>query len=103
MAIVKFEVGSACNVGYFGKNCTSPCPTNCKTGECHVQSGQCTGGCNAGYDGVKCENASPSCYKGKIYIEGRSEKCKSKRCVSKNGTCPEGCKPGYEGDKCDRR
>ncbi|KAH9500323.1 hypothetical protein Btru_073755 [Bulinus truncatus] len=45
-----------CDVGYYGTNCTSPCPTNCKTGECHVQTGQCIAGCKAGYVGVKCEN-----------------------------------------------
>ncbi|KAH9492067.1 hypothetical protein Btru_026734, partial [Bulinus truncatus] len=45
-----------CDIGYYGTNCTSPCPTNCKTGECDVQSGQCIEGCEAGYDGDIYEN-----------------------------------------------
>ncbi|KAH9491687.1 Secretory phospholipase A2 receptor [Bulinus truncatus] len=58
--IKKKKDNIACNVGYFGTDCSSPCPTNCKTGECDVQSGLCIGGCKAGYDGDKCENSSSS-------------------------------------------
>ncbi|KAH9492073.1 hypothetical protein Btru_026753 [Bulinus truncatus] len=92
----------SCDVGYSGTNCSSPCPTNCKTGECDVQSGQCTGGCKAGYDGDKCENACSSGYYGENCKERCSINCKTENCDSKSGICHDGCKSGYVGDKCDR-
>ncbi|KAH9492064.1 hypothetical protein Btru_026728, partial [Bulinus truncatus] len=94
---------AACGVGYYGTNCSSPCPTNCKTGGCDVQSGQCTGGCKAGYDGVKCENACFGGFYGENCRERCSINCKSEHCDSKSGKCQDGCKPGYVGDKCYRQ
>ena len=46
--------------GFYGENCSIPCPKNCRDGRCHIVEGTCFG-CVDGYIGDKCtENKGPS-------------------------------------------
>ena len=45
--------------GFYGENCSKPCPQNCQEGHCHITEGTCLG-CIAGYRG-------PNCSKGESY------------------------------------
>ncbi|KAH9503047.1 hypothetical protein Btru_075814 [Bulinus truncatus] len=104
----------SCNVGYYGTNCTSPCPKNCKAGECDVQSGHCNEGCIAGYDGGFCENDESVRKKdGSVHVCGGGyygEDCKyrcsdnchrgSYYCSPVNGSCNFGCTLGYKPPTC---
>ena len=45
--------------GFYGENCSLPCPKNCRDGRCHIVEGTCIG-CVDGYIGDKCtENKGP--------------------------------------------
>ncbi|KAH9500324.1 hypothetical protein Btru_073756, partial [Bulinus truncatus] len=88
----------SCDVGHYGTDCISPCPTNCKTGECDLQSGQCTAGCIPGYVGDHCEN-DESCKD--------TTKCEYQchcdgRCLNSSGLCqsPGKCRKGWFGLRC---
>ena len=39
--------------GFYGENCSIPCPQNCQEGLCHIVEGSCMG-CLPGYRGLKC-------------------------------------------------
>ncbi|XP_061194955.1 uncharacterized protein LOC133203125 [Saccostrea echinata] len=41
-----------CRTGYYGPNCSLPCPDNCRF--CHVETGECQC-CEPGYQGYQCE------------------------------------------------
>ncbi|XP_078328204.1 uncharacterized protein LOC144623628 [Crassostrea virginica] len=42
--------------GYYGENCSTPCPQNCQEGHCDITEGTCLG-CIPGYKGLRCENS----------------------------------------------
>lgn len=46
--------------GYYGENCSIPCPPNCLDGRCHIVEGTCYR-CVDGYSGTTCS-------KGQYYI-----------------------------------
>ncbi|XP_052696235.1 multiple epidermal growth factor-like domains protein 11 [Crassostrea angulata] len=84
--------------GYFGSNCSVPCPdVNCQY--CHIETGTCQG-CKPGYKGHRCEI---TCQRG-TYGAGCKETCGHCRDVNKcsinNGTCLTGCGAGLKGDLC---
>lgn len=39
--------------GYYGEDCSLPCPQNCQGGHCHIADGTCLG-CVAGFTGRNC-------------------------------------------------
>ena len=53
--------------GFYGENCSIPCPQNCLDSRCHIVEGTCFG-CVDGYIGDKCiENKGP-CTALQLYI-----------------------------------
>ncbi|XP_065943736.1 uncharacterized protein [Magallana gigas] len=96
--ICELEVYGCPATGYFGSNCSVPCPdVNCQY--CHIETGTCQG-CKPGYKGHRCELA---CDEG-IFGTECKETCGHCRdvshCSNINGTCLTGCDAGYQGDLC---
>uniref|UniRef100_A0A8W8P5G3 EGF-like domain-containing protein n=1 Tax=Magallana gigas TaxID=29159 RepID=A0A8W8P5G3_MAGGI len=85
-------------VGYYGENCSTPCPENCENGDCDIVDGTCIS-CVPGYKGSMCNKAC----EGK-YGMNCSKVCgacyEKEQCDYKNGTCPSGCEDGYKGRQC---
>uniref|UniRef100_A0A8W8P2G9 Ig-like domain-containing protein n=1 Tax=Magallana gigas TaxID=29159 RepID=A0A8W8P2G9_MAGGI len=73
-------------LGYYGEKCSTPCPKNCKGGDCHIVAGTCIS-CVHGYTGSICNKVCGACYE-------------KEQCDFKNGTCPSGCEDGYKGRQC---
>lgn len=44
------------NTGFYGSNCDTPCPTNCKDSTCHIQNGTCFM-CDPGWTGTYCDTS----------------------------------------------
>lgn len=40
--------------GYYGRDCSLPCPPNCQEGHCDIIEGTCLG-CVPGYTGPNCD------------------------------------------------
>uniref|UniRef100_A0A8W8P1I7 GAIN-B domain-containing protein n=1 Tax=Magallana gigas TaxID=29159 RepID=A0A8W8P1I7_MAGGI len=95
--LIKEDVGCP-TPGYYGFNCTIPCPdVNC--GYCHIETGTCQGGCIPGYRGHQCELGCPRPgYYGIDCNLPCPDKCRY--CHIETGTC-QGCKPGYNGHQCE--
>ncbi|XP_034319205.2 uncharacterized protein [Magallana gigas] len=85
--------------GYYGDNCTIPCPQNCQEGHCDIVDGTCLG-CIAGYIGSRCNE---ECDGGKFGPDCNN-KCghcvQNGYCHHINGSCMNGCDPGYRGTQC---
>nr|XP_022306625.1 platelet endothelial aggregation receptor 1-like isoform X1 [Crassostrea virginica] len=86
--------------GFYGENCSIPCPKNCQERYCDIVSGACRG-CDVGYLGQKCdEQCNNNTYGSKC-----SKVCQhcinAEQCDYVNGSCPNGCAKGTYGDKCD--
>ncbi|XP_065934198.1 scavenger receptor class F member 2-like [Magallana gigas] len=73
-------------LGYYGENCSAPCPENCKGGDSDIVDGTCIS-CVPGYKGSMCNEVCGACYE-------------KEQCDYKNGTCPNGCEDGYKGRQC---
>nr|XP_022307498.1 neurogenic locus notch homolog protein 1-like [Crassostrea virginica] len=107
--------------GYYGSNCSDPCPdSHCRY--CHLETGACQG-CQPGYEGHHCESCLDvndtclfECTPGHIghecktlcdtgtYGTNCNEICghclHSEDCFAVNGTCLTGCASGYFGHRC---
>nr|XP_022306227.1 multiple epidermal growth factor-like domains protein 10 [Crassostrea virginica]XP_022306228.1 multiple epidermal growth factor-like domains protein 10 [Crassostrea virginica] len=91
-------VQSECPIpGFYGENCSIPCPQNC---HCHITEGTCLG-CLPGYVGTNCNK---KCGKN-MYGEECKQSCGScsngEPCHHVNGSCQFGCDAGVYGEKCD--
>lgn len=42
--------------GFYGYNCSLPCPQNCQEGHCDIENGTCLG-CIPGYKGPECDQS----------------------------------------------
>lgn len=48
-----------CQTGYYGKNCSKECSSNCQTtSECDKSTGHCIGGCKQGWAGNTCDQGT---------------------------------------------
>ena len=73
----------ACKAGYYGKNCTKTCPSNC-VGPCSRTEGHCLV-CKDGFWGPQCTKPC-------------SDNCLNNQCSQLDGSCP--CNHGYRGQNC---
>lgn len=51
-----FNIGCK-NASFYGSNCNTPCPTNCKDSTCHILSGACFR-CKPGWTGTYCNSSN---------------------------------------------
>ena len=51
-SLFQFFIGCL-TLGYYGENCSTPCPENCKGGDCDIVDGTCVS-CVPGYSGSMC-------------------------------------------------
>ncbi|XP_078320875.1 uncharacterized protein LOC111113010 [Crassostrea virginica] len=87
--------------GFYGENCSIPCPVNCQGTNCDVIEGTCLGGCVNGYLGQMClEECADNTY-GQECMKVCSNCRDGEPCNHVNGSCPNGCDRGTYGDKCD--
>ncbi|XP_065925642.1 scavenger receptor class F member 2 isoform X2 [Magallana gigas] len=86
--------------GYYGEDCSLPCPQNCQEGHCHIVDGTCLG-CVPGYKGPTCNE---KCLDQTYGLECQQicVNCKNKEpCHHVNGSCLNGCSSGFYGDSCN--
>eukprot|EP00105_Crassostrea_gigas_P037048 XP_019921196.1 PREDICTED: scavenger receptor class F member 2-like [Crassostrea gigas] len=95
------EVYGCPTPGYYGENCSLPCPQTCQESNCNIVDGTCPG-CNDGYRGPTCnEKCSDGTYGLECgYVCGNCSD--GDWCNHVNGSCPNGCDVGVFGDRCDR-
>ncbi|XP_056003614.1 uncharacterized protein LOC125663256 [Ostrea edulis] len=83
--------------GYYGPDCTVPCPDNCRY--CHIDTGACQG-CKPGYQGHQCELPCSPHYYGELCKKPCGSCSAGVTCNNVDGTCPNGCDVGFYGYKC---
>ncbi|XP_065925703.1 uncharacterized protein [Magallana gigas] len=68
--LCEVEVNGCPTPGFYGEDCSIPCPQNCQEGHCDSIEGTCLG-CIDGYKGATCNEALESC------SSGNESKCKT--------------------------
>ncbi|XP_061192792.1 multiple epidermal growth factor-like domains protein 11 [Saccostrea echinata] len=98
--LCEFQVYGCPVSGFYGKNCSLPCPQNCQERHCNIVDGTCLG-CITGYKGSRCEE---QCDNNK-YGLGCNLTCgncsNGEQCNHVSGSCPNGCDAGAQGDTCN--
>ncbi|XP_065924911.1 receptor-type tyrosine-protein phosphatase alpha-like [Magallana gigas] len=99
--LCELEVYGCPVTGYYGKNCSLPCPQNCQENHCKIVDGTCLG-CVDGYTGPTCNEVCAD-YKYGLGCNSTCGKClNAVKCNHVNGSCSNGCDAGVYGDKCDQ-
>ncbi|XP_048750500.2 multiple epidermal growth factor-like domains protein 11 isoform X2 [Ostrea edulis] len=89
-----------CSVpGYYGPDCSIPCPDSCRYTYCHIETGACLG-CKPGYQGHQCQLPCSPQYYGELCNETCGNCSDGVTCNNIDGTCANGCDVGVHGDKC---
>nr|XP_022307962.1 multiple epidermal growth factor-like domains protein 10 [Crassostrea virginica] len=99
--LCEVEVYGCLKTGYYGENCSKPCPQNCQENHCDIVDGTCLG-CILGYRGQTCEEKCKDNTYGQdcMYICG---KClNGAQCNQIDGSCINGCDKGAYGAKCNK-
>nr|XP_022308425.1 multiple epidermal growth factor-like domains protein 10 [Crassostrea virginica] len=98
--LCEVEVFGCPTSGYYGTNCSIPCPEHCLT-HCHIEKGTCQA-CKPGYQGQRCEQVCPNGTYG-INCKWTCGQCANfLPCSRFDGTCNAGCSPGYFGRLCNK-
>ncbi|XP_078328947.1 uncharacterized protein LOC144623898 [Crassostrea virginica] len=101
--LCEVEVYGCPSLGFYGENCSIPCPQNCLKGLCHIVQGTCLG-CQKGYKGDACYKECPVGLYGETCKELCSPNCKeSGVCDISTGHCAGGCQAGWTQPKCDSK
>nr|XP_034322216.1 cell death abnormality protein 1-like isoform X2 [Crassostrea gigas] len=99
--LCEVEVYGCPTPGYYGEDCSLPCPVNCQEGHCNIVDGTCLG-CVAGYQGPNCIAQCND----KTYGNGCLQVCgnckNNEPCHNVNGSCLNGCNNGSYSVKCDK-
>jgi hypothetical protein len=69
---------TGCYKGWWGIDCSKPCPSTCVDGHCLPGNGNCVWDCNP-------------------------DNCLNDICDGTTGNCTQGCEIGRRGNYCDRR
>nr|XP_022312235.1 uncharacterized protein LOC111117410 [Crassostrea virginica]XP_022312236.1 uncharacterized protein LOC111117410 [Crassostrea virginica] len=97
--LCELKVYGCPNSGYYGQNCSTPCPSNCLEKMCNINTGHCVS-CSPGYHGLTCSQAC----KQQTYGFGCSSACGNcihgESCHHVDGICVRGCREGWSGCQC---
>nr|XP_034322571.1 multiple epidermal growth factor-like domains protein 10 [Crassostrea gigas] len=97
--ICEVEVYGCPTPGYYGEDCSLPCPQNCQEGHCHIVGGTCLG-CVPGYIGPTCDKKCSGSKFGLDCNESCGHCLEREQCHNVNGASPSGCDSGYQGIDC---
>ena len=52
---MQYYINIGCYKGWWGSECSDPCPATCVDRHCYPGNGSCVWGCTIGKDGDKCD------------------------------------------------
>uniref|UniRef100_A0A8W8JTV3 Scavenger receptor class F member 2 n=1 Tax=Magallana gigas TaxID=29159 RepID=A0A8W8JTV3_MAGGI len=98
---VSFDAGCK-NDRFYGSNCDTPCPTNCKDDTCYIESGACLT-CKPGWTGIHCNTKCREGWYGINCDQPCVGHCRDNAtCNHVIGQCDRGCAARWTGKLCDK-